>query len=350
MYFRESDTPLDVLIADDSSAIRMLLTHTLEKWGFHVTVCSNGNEVWQQVKKGTHFHIYILDWVMPGLSGLELCQKIRQMQGNEYSYIMLLTSNSTTNDIVEGLSSGADDYLIKPVAIQELKARIKVGQRLFNYQAELQRRESNVLVSCYKALTELAEARDYETGTHIARIAGLSRALSEAAGLPSDFCKDVETFSPMHDIGKVGIPDGILHLPRRLNADEFAIMKTHAQIGYEILKDKKTLELAAEIAWSHHEKWDGSGYPCNLKGENIPLSGRVVSIADVYDALRSVRPYKTSFSHEDSIEWIIGQSGKSFDPDLIDAFKKCHKELEHIFDSQYNPEFAQSLLSQGSRD
>ncbi len=342
--------PLRVLVADDSASIRTLLSHTLEKWGYDVTVCSTGTEVWNYVRRGIQFNIMILDWIMPGMSGVELCQKIRSLNTDGYCYIILLTGNSTTNDIIEGLNSGADDYLVKPLSLAELKARVTVGNRMFQYEHDLRNKEQDVRISCYKTLTELAEARDYETGTHLTRIASLSRRLAEEAGCKPEFCRELEFFAPMHDIGKVGIPDGILHLPRKLTPVEFEIMKTHADIGYQILKDKETLETAAEIAWTHHERWNGSGYPRGIKGENIPLSGRIVSIVDVYDALRSVRPYKTRFSHEDSTEWIESQSGIAFDPDLIDAFKRCKDDLCRIFDSQYSEEAAEMLIRSESTD
>ncbi len=344
MLLSADSRPLRVLVADDSASIRTLLSHTLEKWGYDVTTCSTGTEVWNYVKRGMNFNIMILDWVMPGMSGIELCQKIRSIPIEGYCYIILLTGNSTTNDIIEGLSSGADDYLVKPVSIAELKARITVGRRMFQYEHDLKNKEQDVRISCYKTLTELAEARDYETGTHLTRIASLSRRLAEESGCTPEFCRELEFFAPMHDIGKVGIPDGILHLPRKLTTLEFEMMKTHTEIGYQILKDKETLETAAEIAWTHHEKWNGNGYPRGISGEAIPLSGRIVSIVDVYDALRSVRPYKTGFSHEDSCEWIESQSGISFDPDLIDAFINCKEDLREIFESQYSEEIVKNLI------
>lgn len=340
----KSDRKLKALIADDSASIRVLLSHTLTKMGYEVVECTNGTEVWKYIRKGEHFNIFILDWVMPGLSGVELCKKIRQSNTAGYQYILLLTGNSSVNDMIEGLESGADDYLAKPVSIPELKARIKIGERLFEYERRLKIEEENIRVSCYKTLTELAEARDHETGTHLSRIAGLARCLAEAAGCSPAFCDDIEMFSPMHDIGKVGIPDGILHLPRRLTAAEFEIMKTHPVIGYEILKDKETLEFAAEIAYTHHEKWDGTGYPQKLAGERIPLSGRIVAIADTYDALRSIRPYKLPFSHEETSNWIKNAAGKDFDPDLIKVYKKVEHKLEEIFNSQYDPKLAEAIL------
>ena len=142
--------PLRALIADDSASIRTLLKHTLTKMGYEVTECSNGMDVWKLIKKGVHFNIFILDWIMPGLSGVELCKKIRSSETSDYQYILLLTGNSGTNEVIEGLESGADDYLVKPVSIPELRARIKIGERLFNYEYRLKTEEENIRISCYK--------------------------------------------------------------------------------------------------------------------------------------------------------------------------------------------------------
>ncbi len=330
-----SNSSIKILVADDSSAICTLLDHTLTKMGYDVTVCSNGNDAWQRIKK-ENYHMMIFDWVMPGITGTELCKKIRTLRGDSYRYIILLTGNDGANDIIEGLKSGADDYLVKPVSIAQLKARINVGRRLIAYETELKNTEKDIRLSCYRTLTELAEARDYETGAHLARIAGLSKRLAQEYGCDEEFCNQIELFSPMHDIGKVGIPDGILHLPRALNPSEFEIMKSHAQIGWQILKDKETLEVAAEIAYTHHEKWNGTGYPRRLKGEEIPLTGRIVAVADVYDAMRSARPYKTAFSHDETSKWIIQQSEQYFDPQVIEAYARCEYDLKAIFDSQYD--------------
>ena len=335
---------LKALIADDSASIRTLLKHTLTKMGYEVTECTNGADVKNLLKKGIHFNIFILDWIMPGLSGLEICKKIRSMESSDYQYILLLTGHSSINDMIEGLESGADDYLTKPISITELKARIKIGERLFEYETRLKNEEENIRISCYKTLTELAEARDHETGAHLSRIATLARCLAEAAGCSPEFCTNIELFSPMHDIGKVGIPDGILHIPRKLTDAEFAIMKTHPEIGYKILNDKETFEIAAEIAYTHHEKWDGTGYPQGLAGERIPLSGRIVAIVDTYDALRSIRPYKLPFSHEETSKWIKNAAGTFFDPDLIKAFEKVEHKLKELFDSQYDPRLAESIV------
>ena len=159
--------------------------------------------------------------------------------------------------------------------------------------------------------------------------------MAEKLGQDEHFLNQIEIFAPMHDIGKVGIPDGILHLPRKLTPQEFDIIKTHTSIGYDILKGKPTMEMAADIAHYHHEKWNGCGYPKGLKGEEIPLSSRIVSIIDVYDALRSIRPYKKEYTHQDSVDLIYKESGISFDPTIVAAFKEIELDIKALFDNTY---------------
>lgn len=182
------------------------------------------------------------------------------------------------------------------------------------------REEFAIRMDIYRTITDLAERRDNETGRHLFRVSAYAKLLSRYLGLPEKFCDEIGIFAPLHDIGKVGILDQILLAPRRFTREEFEIMKTHTSIGFEILKGKPTLEMAAEIAYCHHEKFDGTGYPRGIKGKQIPLSARIVAIADVYDALRSKRPYKQSWSHEDTIAEINSQAGVHFDPVIVKAF------------------------------
>lgn len=181
-------------------------------------------------------------------------------------------------------------------------------------------RELHVRVECYRALSDLAEARDNDTGEHLKRISLYSRLIAQALRMPRKFLDDIELFSPLHDIGKVGIADSILLAPRKLTPEEFEIMKTHVTIGHEILKGRETLEMATEITRHHHEHWDGTGYPDGLTGEAIPLSARIVGLVDVYDALRSERPYKKPWPHDDAVEVIRTGAGTHFDPSLVALF------------------------------
>ena len=324
-----------ILCADDSVSIRTYLTELLQSWGYAVTACSNGKEAWETYQKDPSFSVFVLDWVMPEMNGLEACKLIRKNEDTSYKYIIMLTSKDSTENIVEALNSGADDYLTKPFHPAELKARIHTAYRFFEYEKRQQSIADETRLACYRALTELSEARDYETGQHLARVSAMSRLLAKKLGQSEDFLNQIEIFAPMHDIRKVGIPDGILHLPRKLSPQEFDIIKTHTSIGYEILKGKPTMEMAADIAHYHHEKWNGCGYPEGLKGEEIPLSSRIVSIIDVYDALRAIRPYKKEYTHQDSVNLIYKESGTSFDPKVVEAFREIEHDIKALFDNSY---------------
>jgi len=197
-----------------------------------------------------------------------------------------------------------------------------------------ERRKENLKIrlDIYKTITELAEIIDSETGKHITRVGKYARLIAEKLGMSRKFCQDIEMFAPLHDIGKVGINDSILLAPRKLTEEEFQIMKTHTELGHAILKGKPTMEMAADIAHHHHEYYDGSGYPMNLKGNNIPLSARIVAIADVYDALRSKRPYKEPWSHLKAVQQIKNESNSHFDPELVKIFLENEEEIEKIAD------------------
>ena len=231
-----------------------------------------------------------------------------------------------------------NDGEIIPVQLVASAIWSESGQNLgyVSWNIELTKRiqaEESVRIDVYRALSELAEKRDCETGRHLKRIGLVSARLAEALGMSSKFVKDIEIFSPLHDIGKVGIPDNILLAPRKLTDQEMAIMSTHTEIGYSILKDRPTLEMAADIAYCHHEKWDGNGYPRGISGDLIPISSRIVSLIDVYDALRSRRCYKDPWKHETAVQYISSVSGIQFDPILIAVFLEHHNDIASIYES-----------------
>jgi response regulator RpfG family c-di-GMP phosphodiesterase len=207
---------------------------------------------------------------------------------------------------------------------------------------ERREQEHRIRLQIYEAITELAEKRDNETGLHLKRIARTSQLVARALELPAAFVADIATFAPLHDIGKVGISDAVLLAPRKLTVEEFEVMKSHSEIGWEILRGCPTLEMAAEIVRHHHERWDGTGYPLGLAGGEIPLAARIVSVADVYDALRSRRPYKEPWPHEKAVATITAGSGTQFDPTVVEAFldvaEQCEEVSERLQDTVPEPE------------
>lgn len=334
---------MKILLADDDNAMRLYFTKFLEKKGFEVTACANGEEAWNELQK-TDYPLVLLDWNMPFISGAVLCERIKQERKNSYTYVILITSRSDVSDVVEGLRSGADDYIKKPVIAAELEARIRSALRVIEFEEKLAEKESQVRLTCYRAITQLAETRDNESENHMSRVGEICGLIAEQMGLSEQFCKDLRIFAPMHDIGKVGIPDGILHAPRNLLFEEYQVIKMHTQFGWEILIDKEPFEFAAKIAFTHHEHFDGTGYPRNLKGNNIPLEGRICAVADCYDSLRSTKAYRGRANHELAIEWIEKNSGTLFDPDVVNAILGVQDKLQAQFDESYSSLLAKSTI------
>ena len=314
-----------VLVAEDDIVTVLMLQHCLERFGYEVTTAENGLEALELIRTG-QFRLVISDWDMPKMSGLELCREIRRRQSSGYTYVIMLTSHEGTQRIVEGLDAGADDFISKPFDPHELLVRMNAGERILS----LESRDVTIFT-----FAKLAESRDKDTGAHLERIREYSRILSiylEKHGpyvgqIDGDFVQLVYLTSPLHDIGKVAVPDAVLLKPGPLTPDEFEIMKRHASVGWETLNaalrghpEAKFLRMARDIAGSHHEKFDGSGYPLGRKGYDIPLCGRIVALADVYDALTTKRVYKPAFSHEKARSIIRAASGTHFDPAIVDAF------------------------------
>ncbi len=322
-----------VLAVDDDEITRDILEYLIQKNGHQATVCARGDEAYRLLHQ-EDFQMVILDWEMPGMDGLELCRRIRNEHLGGYVYTIMLTSRNSSDEIVLGLEAGADDFVTKPFNSAEMNQRIRAGARILS----LETRDMLIFT-----LAKLAESRDPETGQHLERVQRYSRALAVQLAqnpryrdvIDSGFLRNIFLTSPLHDIGKVGISDNILLKPGRLTDEEFNIMKRHTLIGAETLRDAVErnphvgyLKMASEIALTHHEKWDGSGYPYGLKGTDIPLSGRIVALADVYDALTTKRVYKKAFSHEKTCQIILESSGSHFDPDIVQAF--CLIEDEFI--------------------
>lgn len=324
-----------ILIVDDDDIALELLGDTLRDAGYDVDSAANGREALAALSRSAA-RIVISDWDMPEMNGVELCHQIRASDGRGYVYVMLLTSHESPQKVVEGMSAGADDFISKPFHPAELLARVQAGERVLS----LETRDLAIF-----ALAKLAESRDPETGAHLERVRSYSRALARQLAKNPRFAEEVDEnyihliylTSPLHDIGKVGVPDHVLLKPGRLTADEFEIMKTHTTLGAETLDaavreypGARFLQMARNIAATHHEWLDGSGYPAKLRGNQIPLCGRIVALADVYDALTSKRVYKDAFGHETARDIIIQESGTHFDPDVVAAFLDCQEQFISI--------------------
>lgn len=272
-------------------------------------------------------NLILLDVMMPGLSGLATCERLKANQQTKNIPVIFVTALSDPDDEALGFELGAVDYITKPVSPAIVKARVK-NQLSLVRAAELEHTRLQIILKLGKA----AEFKDNETGMHVIRMSHIAKELALAAGCTPAYAEELLNAAPMHDIGKIGIPDSILQKPGPLDAAEWAIMKTHAAIGAQIIghEDSSLLKMAATIAQCHHEKWDGSGYPQGLAGAAIPLAARIVAIADVFDALTSVRPYKPAWSLEDALNQIKKDAGKHFDPNLVEVFLTLEPKLQLI--------------------
>jgi len=323
-----------LLIVEDNDIDAELLQCALSAFGYECDIAQSGDEAFRRIRSGD-YRLVISDWEMPGMSGLELCRNIRERIGR-YVYIILLTSHSGTQHVVTGLSAGADDFLSKPFEPDELCVRIRTGERILAIAS----RDVTIF-----SLAKLAESRDPETGAHLERIREYCLLIGEDLARQEFFRETVDgeyvqmiyLTSPLHDIGKVGIPDRVLLKPGRLTPEEFDVMKRHTIIGGQTLDaalnaypEARYLQMARDIAWTHHEKFDGSGYPHGLRGEGIPLCGRITALADVYDALTTKRVYKEAYSHEVAREIILEGNGKHFDPQIVESFLRNEDRFQEV--------------------
>ncbi|BAH77155.1 HD domain-containing phosphohydrolase [Solidesulfovibrio magneticus] len=327
-----------ILTADDDPIMRARLCRYLQKNGHTVETCCDGLSA---IDKFFSYEdppeLLITDWMMPNLDGIELAKRVRQAKNNNYTYIILLTSKSETEDLVDGFTDGGvDDYIVKPFSFEELQVRINVGERIVRFEREHQeysrslegvvQRQTQLLRKTKDELIErllsALEFRDQETGSHVRRIGLTSALLGNHLGWDSTSLDDLRVAASMHDIGKVGIPDDILKKPGRLTSEEYEIIKEHTVIGASILAGSQfeVISMAHDIALRHHEKWDGSGYPGGLIGTAIPVSARIVSIVDVFDALANDRIYRPALSREQVLDIMLEGRERHFDPNILDLF------------------------------
>ncbi len=338
---------MQIVIIDDVEANLLLLKHFITQLGeaHEVQAYTDPLQALAQCQAATP-DLVIVDYMMPELDGVAFIQRFRAVPGRADIPLLMVTANDETDVRYRALESGANDFLTKPLDKIEFKARMRNMLALRANQKRLEDRASWLAEEVLKATDEIvrreretilrlskaAEFRDPETGDHIQRMAHYSWMIAVRMGLPLEQQQLILEAAPMHDVGKVGIPDHILLKPGKLDDAEFAIMKQHPVMGHQILSESSSplLQMAATIALSHHEKFSGGGYPLGLRGDAIPLVGRIVAVADVFDALTSARPYKPAWEMDRALQFMREQRGLHFDPECVDAFLGCLKEVNAV--------------------
>ncbi|MBI5074439.1 MAG: response regulator [Nitrospirae bacterium] len=354
-----------ILVVDDEEQNVKLLSSLLRAEGYETETASNGREAVEKVKAGSP-DLVLLDIMMPDMDGYEACSLIKSDPESANTPVVIVSALSDRESKLRGLEVSANEFLTKPIDRIELILRVKNLLRIKEYEdfvirhnqvleQEVRKRtyelqiamddieaahqeiKSSYIETIYR-LTLAAEFKDEDTATHIKRISYYCKVLAENIGQSEVFCETIFYAGPMHDIGKIGIPDNILLKPGKLTSEEFEIIKSHTTIGARILSNSSSEFLAAAevVALTHHERWDGTGYPRGLKGEDIPVIGRIMNIVDQYDSLRSKRPYKVPFSHEQTCDIIIKGDGRTrpehFDPKIHAAFRDAADEFNRIFE------------------
>ncbi len=329
-----------ILAVDDTPENLDLLRETFSE-EFRVKVATDGERALALAQSGDAPDIILLDVMMPGMDGFEMCRKLKADPRTARIPVIFITALASEREELLGLDLGAVDYLHKPINPALAKIRVRNQINLYDRRRELEYAVKERTIELEQARKQIilrlgraAEFKDNETGNHILRMSQFAQVIALEAGLDEGLSELIANASPMHDIGKIGIPDRILLKPGKLDDEEWVIMRTHPTVGSRILgHHSDPLLLAAyEIALTHHEKWDGSGYPNKLKGDEIPLFGRIVAIADVFDALTSVRPYKAAWPVEQAVAQIAKDSGSHFDPDLVKAFMRSWQSMAPIKD------------------
>ena len=342
--------PSKILIVDDDMAVTVIMQQMLKSVGYDVVSLNESRHSVMMAKEYCP-DLILLDVDMPHLNGFEVCVLLKQNKDLENIPVLFLSGLNATKEKLEGFSVGGVDYITKPFQYEEVFARVKSHLHLRTLQHTLEyqklveekiRSLSEAQSATIFAMAKLAESRDEDTGGHLNRVREYCRLLAEALKespaysphITPELIDCIQHAAPLHDIGKVAIPDSILLKPDRLTPEEFEVMKTHSSIGAENMQvvynnypENAFVGMGIEIALYHHERWDGTGYPDGLVGLNIPLSARIMAIADVYDALRSDRCYRKGFSHEETMEIMREGDGSHFDPEIMKYFF----ELEDIF-------------------
>jgi putative two-component system response regulator len=332
-----------IMVVDDEDVNLKLIKSMLELHGYkNFSLINNSQNVLNEYKKERPALI-LLDLNMPYIDGFGVLKQLYALEDELLPPVVMLTAQKGNGFLLKALELGARDYITKPFDMAELLGRVKTMLEVYlahrlvfekkNLLEDMVRTRTKELLDTrlqiIKRLSKASEFRDNETGNHIIRVSNTCKLIAQRLGWDRDKCDILEHAAPMHDVGKIGIPDEILLKPGRLDPKEFEIMKTHSSIGGSILggDNSELLVTACELALSHHEKWDGTGYPNGLKGEDIPISGRIVAIADVFDALTSKRPYKKPWPVEEAVDYIRNNSGIQFDPHLVDIFEELLPQI-----------------------
>ncbi|HIQ53911.1 two-component system response regulator [Halopseudomonas pachastrellae] len=316
-----------ILLVDDEPANLHVLKHILQD-DYRLLFARDGERA-LELASNEHPQLILLDVMMPGTTGHEVCTRLKADPRTEAIPVIFVTALANPEDEALGFELGAVDYISKPVSAPIVRARVRTHLSLVRAEVLRQTR-----LNIVQALGMAAEYKDNETGLHVIRMSHFSRIIALEAGFSAEDAEELLHAAPMHDVGKIGIPDAILQKPGKLDADEWAIMQQHPDIGARIIgeHDASMLQMARRIALGHHEKWDGSGYPAGLAGTDIPVEARIIAIADVFDALTSVRPYKRAWSVDEAVALIREQSGKHFDPHLVNCFLARLDEIIEIRD------------------
>lgn len=329
-----------ILIVDDMAENIFVLNEILNK-KYNIQVATNGEKVLKIVDSENKPDLILLDVMMPNMDGYEVCRRLKKNPGLSKIPVIFVTALGDVNDESKGFEVGGVDYIVKPVSPLVVLARVKTHLELFDQSRVLEERVSDrtrelneTSVEIIRRLGRAVEYMDNETGMHVVRVSYYVAIIAEELGFSKDETDMISNAAYMHDIGKIGVPEKILTKPGRFTEEERHIMQSHCAVGYEILGDHKSklLQYASVGAFTHHERWDGTGYPSKLKGEDIPLVGRIFAIADVFDALTSYRPYKEPWTINVAIEHMKNQSEKHFDPKIVKIFIKKLPEIINIME------------------
>jgi len=368
-------TPEDarIMVVDDTPQNLRLLENLLTERGYRVFALPNGEMALRAAAKHMP-DLILLDIDMPGLTGYEVCERLKRDPQLAEVPVIFISALSETADKVRAFEAGGVDYVTKPIKFDEVAARVATHLKIRALQASLEehnkRLEEIVAAQVRKisasqmatifALAKLAENRDTDTGEHLERVQEYCRVLAQdlqrssaySCLIGDDFIENIYQASPLHDIGKVAIPDNVLLKPGKLSNEEFEVMKTHTTVGAQTLKavldhypENTFVRMGIDIARHHHERWNGTGYPDGLRAEDIPLSARVMAVVDVYDAFRSDRCYRNALSHESTWEIILAGGGTQFDPVIIDRFRRLESTFQEIFEKTARKRGAQPVVT-----